>query len=63
MFLENILDEVIELFPSKHIHIGGDEAPTYRWENCAKFHVIDVSQQLGESIRRILEGGSLSDLF
>ena len=33
------------------------------WENCAKFHVIDVSQQLGEAIRRILEGGSLSDLF
>ena len=32
-------------------------------ENCAKFHVIDVSQQLGEAIRRILEGGSLSDLF
>ena len=34
VFLENILDEVIELFPSKYIHIGGDEAPTYRWKNC-----------------------------
>ena len=36
VFLENILDEIIELFPSKYIHIGGDEAPKYRWENCSK---------------------------
>ncbi len=36
IFLENILDEVIDLFPSKYIHIGGDEAPKYRWENCSK---------------------------
>jgi hexosaminidase len=35
-FLETVLAEVIELFPSKYIHIGGDEAPKYRWENCAK---------------------------
>ena len=36
VFLENILDEIIELFPSKYIHIGGDETPKYRWENCSK---------------------------
>ena len=36
VFLENVLDEIIELFPSKYIHIGGDEAPKYRWENCSK---------------------------
>ena len=36
VFLENVLDEIIELFPSKYIHIGGDEAPKYRWENCIK---------------------------
>jgi len=35
-FLENILDEVIDLFPSEYIHIGGDEAPKFRWDNCAK---------------------------
>ncbi|WP_370003363.1 beta-N-acetylhexosaminidase [Winogradskyella sp.] len=34
-FLEGVLDEVLELFPSKYIHIGGDEAPKTRWENCA----------------------------
>ncbi|RNC79907.1 MAG: beta-N-acetylglucosaminidase [Balneola sp.] len=31
-FLENVLDEVIELFPSTYIHIGGDEAPKKQWE-------------------------------
>lgn len=30
-FLENVLDEVMELFPSKYIHIGGDEAPKTAW--------------------------------
>ncbi len=33
-FLENVLDEVIALFPSKYIHIGGDEAPKTHWKNC-----------------------------
>lgn len=33
-FLEGVLDEVIELFPSTYIHIGGDEAPKTRWEKC-----------------------------
>lgn len=35
-FLETILSEVCDLFPSKYIHIGGDEAPKFRWENCFK---------------------------
>ena len=34
-FLENVLTEVIDLFPSSYIHIGGDEAPKTRWKNCA----------------------------
>jgi hexosaminidase len=34
-FLENVLDEVIPLFPGKYIHIGGDEAPKMRWKDCA----------------------------
>ena len=34
-FLQNILDEVIELFPeSPYIHIGGDECPKTRWKTC-----------------------------
>ncbi|MBT6174410.1 MAG: family 20 glycosylhydrolase [Flavobacteriales bacterium] len=35
-FLETVLDEVCELFPSDRIHIGGDEAPKVRWHNCEK---------------------------
>jgi len=35
-FLETVLDEVCELFPSDRIHIGGDEAPKVRWHSCEK---------------------------
>lgn len=34
-FLQNVLDEVMELFPSEYIHIGGDEARKGHWEKCA----------------------------
>lgn len=32
-FLQNVLTEVMKLFPSEYIHIGGDEAPKTAWEN------------------------------
>lgn len=35
-FLEDVLSEVIALFPSPIIHIGGDEAPKTRWKACPK---------------------------
>ena len=35
-FLQNVLNEVVSLFPGKYIHIGGDEAPKDRWKNCPK---------------------------
>ena len=34
-FLENVLDEVMQLFPSKYIHIGGDECPKTYWKESA----------------------------
>lgn len=34
-FLETVLSEVLELFPSPYIHIGGDEAPKRRWKESA----------------------------
>ncbi|MBS1527064.1 MAG: family 20 glycosylhydrolase [Bacteroidetes bacterium] len=34
-FLEDVLTEVMELFPSKYIHIGGDEVPKDAWKNSA----------------------------
>lgn len=33
-FLEDVLTEVLALFPSEYIHIGGDECPKTRWKNC-----------------------------
>ena len=33
-FLEDVLAEVADLFPSEYVHIGGDECPKVRWETC-----------------------------
>jgi hexosaminidase len=35
-FFEDVLAEVAEIFPSKFVHIGGDEAPKNRWKACPK---------------------------
>lgn len=35
-FIEDVLSEVVELFPGEVFHIGGDEAPKDRWKVCAK---------------------------
>jgi hexosaminidase len=35
-FLQNVMDEVLPLFPSKYIHIGGDECPKTKWKTCPK---------------------------
>lgn len=44
-FLEDVIDEVVSIFPGKYIHIGGDEAPKKRWEECA--HCQALIQQQG----------------
>ena len=33
-FVEGVLAEILELFPSKYIHVGGDECPKHRWKEC-----------------------------
>ena len=35
-FVNNVLDEIVDIFPSKYIHIGGDEAPRVRWQHCPR---------------------------
>ena len=35
-FLEDVMTEIMEIFPSKYIHIGGDECPKVRWHDCPK---------------------------
>ncbi len=44
-FLENVLTEVMDIFPSKYIHIGGDEAPKTEWKNSAQAQ--EVIKKLG----------------
>ena len=33
-FLKTVLGELCDVFPSKYIHIGGDECPKHRWQKC-----------------------------
>ena len=35
-FLEGVMEEIIDIFPSRYIHIGGDECPRTRWQSCPK---------------------------
>lgn len=35
-FMDDVLKEVVSLFPSKYIHVGGDECPKTQWQKCPK---------------------------
>ena len=35
-FIDDVMKEVVGLFPSKYIHVGGDECPKVRWKDCPK---------------------------
>ena len=35
-FIEDVLGEIVEMFPSEYIHVGGDECPKVRWKTCPK---------------------------
>ena len=41
-FVEGVLTEIMDIFPSEVIHIGGDETPTVKWENCAKCQALGL---------------------
>lgn len=46
VFITDVLNEVMELFPSKYIHLGGDEAPRDRWKACPKCQALISKQGL-----------------
>lgn len=48
-FIKDILDEVCELFPSKYIHLGGDEAPKKNWDQCNKCQQKIKDEELKDS--------------
>lgn len=59
-FLENVLTEVMELFPSEYIHVGGDEAGKSAWKTCPKCqkrmkdeHLVNVDELQSYLIHRI----------
>lgn len=45
-FLDSVLSEVMDLFPGKYIHIGGDECPKTRWKACAHCQQLIKDNQL-----------------
>lgn len=45
-FMEDVLTEVMELFPSKYIHIGGDEARKVAWATCPKCQALIERERL-----------------
>ncbi|MEZ4874449.1 MAG: beta-N-acetylhexosaminidase [Flavobacteriaceae bacterium] len=45
-FLEDVLTEVVELFPGEYIHIGGDEAPKAHWEKCPHCQALIKKERL-----------------
>jgi hexosaminidase len=46
-FIQNVLNEIIEIFPSNIIHIGGDEAPNRRWKKCLDCQARIKDESLG----------------
>ena len=43
-FVEGVLTELMDIFPSEVIHIGGDETPTVKWEACPKCQALGLSK-------------------
>lgn len=46
MFIKDVLDEVMELFPSTYIHVGGDEAPKAAWKESAQAQALIKQKNL-----------------
>jgi hexosaminidase len=46
VFLQHVLDEVMAVFPSAYLHIGGDETPKDRWKDCASCQALMHAQGL-----------------
>ena len=59
-FVKDVLDEVMQLFPSEYIHIGGDESPRVRWQECPlcqqRINDIGLKAQGNQSAEALLQG-------
>ena len=45
-FCEDVLSEMMDIFPSEYIHLGGDETPNVRWKECPKCKVLMAKENL-----------------
>lgn len=65
-FLEDVLSEVIDLFPSEYIHIGGDECPKIRWKTCpkcqARIKAEDIKGDKKHSAEEYLQSSVISQM-
>ena len=57
-FVQDVLTEVMDIFPSKVIHIGGDETPSEKWQHCKKCDEIYVKKTLEGRVAGQVEGDS-----
>jgi hexosaminidase len=57
-FVQDVLTEVMDIFPSKVIHIGGDETPSEKWQHCKKCDEIYIKKTLEGRVAGQVEGDS-----
>lgn len=57
-FVQDVLTEVMDIFPSKVIHIGGDETPSEKWQHCKKCNEIYIKKTLEGRVAGQVEGYS-----
>lgn len=57
-FVQDVLMEVMDIFPSKVIHIGGDETPSEKWQHCKKCDEIYIKKTLEGRVAGQVEGDS-----
>lgn len=59
-FVKDVLDEVMQLFPGEYIHIGGDESPRVRWQECPlcqqRISTLGLKGQGKQSAEALLQG-------
>ena len=65
-FVKEVLDEVMELFPSEYIHIGGDECPKERWEACpecqARIKALGLKPDARHTEEQLLQSWFMSEV-
>lgn len=63
---KEVLDEIMDIFPSTYIHLGGDECPKARWKKCpkcqARIRQLDLKSEGGRSAEERLQSWFMSEL-